>query len=74
VVIHNLHVIGIAIFPFKTHAPTIIDTDTVLPCPITAQDFKPITAAETAHRARSGISGLAQSFETAHGRSSSNVE
>ena len=30
-IVHNLNVVGVAFFPYKTNAPLIIDTDTVLP-------------------------------------------
>jgi hypothetical protein len=34
VLAHNLHVKGITIPPFETDTPSLVDADTVLPCPI----------------------------------------
>ncbi len=30
-IVHNLNVVSVAFFPYKTNAPLIVDTDTVLP-------------------------------------------
>ena len=42
VIIHNLHVVGIAIAPDKTNAPLVIDADAVLAFPVTFQGFQMI--------------------------------
>src|SRR5436309_1572343 len=43
VIIHDLHVPGRGLSPFKTYPPLIVDADTVLSTPVAMQCFKPIT-------------------------------
>jgi hypothetical protein len=42
VIIHNLHVVGIAVAPLKTDAPLVIDADAVLPFSIALQRLQVI--------------------------------
>jgi hypothetical protein len=42
VVVHNLHVMRIALCPTETDAPTIIDTYAVLSSAIALQSFQPV--------------------------------
>lgn len=44
VIVHNLDVIGVAISPMETYSPLIVDSDTVLPGPVSFQRFQPIPA------------------------------
>jgi len=43
VVINDFHVVSISIFPLEAYAPLLINTDTELPCTVTAQCFKTVT-------------------------------
>jgi hypothetical protein len=42
VIIDNLNLTCVAIFPDKTNAPLIVDANAVLPNPITPECFEPI--------------------------------
>jgi len=42
VVIHNLHIKGIALLPDKTDPPLVIDADAVLARPVTLQSFQSV--------------------------------
>ena len=39
-VVHNLHIVDIAIMPSKTDSPLLVDTDAVLPLAISLQCFQ----------------------------------
>ncbi len=41
-IISDLHVYRVAVFPDKANAPLIVYSDTVLPSPIAGQFFQPI--------------------------------
>jgi len=41
-IIHDLYVVRIAIDPFKTNPPLVIDTDAVLPRPVAAKLLQPV--------------------------------
>jgi hypothetical protein len=42
VIVYDLDTIGVAILPFKTDTPPIVDTNAMLPCPIPAQFFQSV--------------------------------
>jgi hypothetical protein len=46
-VVYDIHVIGIALFPAKADAPTIIDPDAVLPLPISFQSLQAVRRRDT---------------------------
>ncbi len=41
-IISDLYVYGVAIFPGEANAPLVIYANTVLPCPITGEFFQPV--------------------------------
>ena len=41
-VVHDLDLVGVAVFPDKAYAPLVVDSNTVLPCPIVPQGLEPI--------------------------------
>jgi len=43
-IIHNFNIAGAIIFPTKTNTPLPVDSNAVLPCPITGQRLQPVAA------------------------------
>ena len=41
-VIHDFHAIGVAVLPFETDTPSVVDANAILPHSISAQFFKSI--------------------------------
>jgi hypothetical protein len=46
-IVHDLHVVSVPIFPHKTNAPLIIDADAVLPFAVSLQRVKPVAPRHT---------------------------
>jgi hypothetical protein len=46
-IVYDIHIIGIALFPAETYAPTIIDPDAVLPLAISFQSFQAVRRGNT---------------------------
>jgi hypothetical protein len=42
-IVHNLHIVGIAIMPSKADSPLLVDADAVLPLAISLQCFQMVT-------------------------------
>src|ERR1017187_3385153 len=43
VVVHDLYLIGVAVFPLEANSPAVVDADAVLPEPVPGQRFKMVS-------------------------------
>jgi hypothetical protein len=51
-VVHNLHIVGVIVFPVETDPPLIIDADTVLALPVAGKRLKPVPGRDPEIRQR----------------------